>query len=69
MQKYFVSFCYKEDSNIAFGNATVNHSGIFSYDDISELDRLIQNYLLRTGVNPQNNSVVILNWKKYDIPE
>jgi len=69
MRKYFVSFCYKEGSKVSFGNTSINYNGIFSYDNISELERLIQNYLVETGIQPQRDSVVILNWKKYDSPE
>jgi len=59
----FVSFQFQTDESQGYGNISLNIEGIFSHEDMEEASHEIISTI--KGTNP---IVVILNWRKYDLP-
>jgi len=58
----FVSYVFCDVYNTPkFGNASIEMEGIFSVNDIEKVTDIISDLT-------ETTSIVILNWKKYDLP-
>jgi hypothetical protein len=67
MKRYFVSYEYKTDDGHGFGCTNVILKGVFTFNDIIGIKKVIEDKLKSIPeTNYHNIHAVVLNWRKYD---
>ena len=63
----FVSYgIVANDQQFGFGNINMIMDGIFSTEDVLKVTEYINDVNRKEGLD--NSKIIILNWRKYDLP-
>jgi hypothetical protein len=62
----FVSYRYVTKNNQGFGNTSINADGIYSMDDVREVQWEIEDCVKEKLKTDKSVDVIILTWRNYD---
>lgn len=60
----FVSYAYKANGEVLFGNCCVDFGGICNMDDVEVIEQRTLEMLVLDGV--PTSEVTVLGWRKFD---
>ena len=66
MNKIHVAYSYTTNKHSGFGNTDFETDGIFSTDDVSRIEEIMESRLKDLFRKDKDIRVVVLSWQKYD---